>query len=143
MLAEEINQVFDKALGLKEGEVIRISCASRSEQDSTRAQLYRVRKTYCARIPSPINISISRLTHTDKAVEHFGGNKYFVVLKRVENQAVEIIAKDGTTTPLHTTITQPQNDLETQRIINLMREDGFSEEEIDEHFAGKPEEETS
>lgn len=135
MLAEEINRLFDQALTMRPGQTIRIACTSRSEQDSTRAQLYRVRKTYLSKALSPVNISIARFT--DKKSDPADNQpKHYVLVKRETAQVVELVNEDGTTTPLvFPSTSKREMTSDDERLVAIMRSDGLSEEEIEEYFA--------
>lgn len=135
MLAEEINRLFDQALTMRPGQTIRIACASRSEQDSTRAQLYRVRKTYISRALSPVNISIARFTDR-KSDPANNQAKHYVLVKRETVQTVELVDEDGTSTPLvFPSKIKREMTSDDERLMAIMRSDGLSEEEIEEYFA--------
>ena len=111
------NKLFDESLALKEGDAIRISCSSRADQDSTRSQLYRVRRNYEKHNPET-GVIIQRATYK---------TGFFVILQLSPTQVIEHVSAQGYTQPLFQAATPAT---EQARVGQLMRDDGYSEEDI-------------
>ena len=121
------NKLFDDSLGLQPGASIRISCVSRADQDSTRAQLYRVRRNF-EKSHSTSGVIIQRVTD-DRG--------FAIIISLPAEPVIEHIGENGEATQL--SFTQPHHSVATEqgRVAQLMRSDGYSEEDIASMLEGE------
>jgi hypothetical protein len=133
MTNTEIRAIFDSAIALPEGQHIRIPCPSRSEQESTRVQLYKQRSTYKRNLgDNAVQLSISRVTLNTTAAQLAGGRYFVTITPYTAKSKIVVVGEDGKETELSIT---PAHELEStmtaeqQRAVEFMVADGWHREE--------------
>lgn len=135
----EAQQIFDNVLTLKYDEEMELTFPLDSAAESFRSALYRERKNWALKTDSKDQISITR---------DYGGFPFKLVIAKVPGMMSAVVKKpDGSTTdfsfkerekpPVLIEPFMAKTELERQK--DLMRNDGMSEEEIEDYFEGDKE----
>ena len=133
-------QVFDEAIELKPGQSILFSTSSRGHMNSLRVLLSRERKRFLERINPEFDIIIS--------TKVISSNYHVIITKSPLPSAPVLISSDGEVIKTLDMQQQPPVEVVTataeemqdkERIAALMRQDGISEEEIEDYFRSEPE----
>ena len=124
-------EVFDKAITLQDGESLLVPCNDLRQQESLRVSLAYHRRLYLDRSSANFDILVSKTLQEGRA---------FISLSKVPRiTSGFIVSKDGTarvTSLKPDPISQVGREaLEVSRIRQAMKEDGMTEEEIDNYFA--------
>jgi hypothetical protein len=132
----EAQQIFDTVLNLKYGEIIELEFPITEAADSFRSALYRERKNWAKSTGSKDQINITR---------NYGHFPFTLEVSKVPGMmSAKIKKSDGTTSeitfteeveekPVYTpTPIVEKTELDRQK--DLMRNDGMSEEDIEEYF---------
>jgi len=124
-------EVFDKAITLQDGESLLVPCNDLRQQESLRVSLAYHRRLYLDRSSANFDILVSK-THQE-------GRAFISLAKVPRITSGFIVSKDGTA---RVTSLKPdpvssvaREALEVSRIRQAMKEDGMSEEEIDDYFS--------
>lgn len=135
MSAAIVKRIFDEAMGLKFGESILIPCYTDGQRESLRVSLYRQKKILEDKGLVDFEIAVSKETTTEARflrVTKVQKIKTMIVQKRNKPDKVMMI-KEIVEDPLHSDeVSLPLQD--TERLRKAMKEDGMTEEEIEEYF---------
>ena len=128
-----IKELFDKAVEMDEGKSILIPVHDKGQQDSLRVALSRQRKVYLESKP-PLDIIVSNVTNQ---------SGFFVRLTKVKRITEYVIMSENGETEYHSLddlespmIPPPTASNSDDRIRKLMKEDGYSDEDIEAHLKG-------
>ena len=123
--------LFDKALLIDMGSTFVIPCYNKQHMESVRVMLSRQRTIFQNSASVDFDILVSRMTEN---------NKFFVTLKKVPRLSTGmIIGRDGSITEVDLDAKDPVEDvvtetIELERVKAKMREDGYSEDEINKQL---------
>jgi hypothetical protein len=134
-------ELFDMSLNLQMNETLLIPAYNKGHQESLRVSLSYNRRLFVENTLADYDIIISKLTKND-----MGSSKYYVKLQKLPRITTGIIiAPDGSMREASLNKDDPLGrigDLTTHdenvRIRNAMKEDGYTDNEIDAYLASKP-----
>jgi hypothetical protein len=135
MIGITAREILDTAITLNEGEKIVTKCNNFQEMESLRTNLYKARKALLK-----IHRTLAYSLYISR--ERTDDNYLVTVTKERSVSNVVIIGEDGSVKPFERIESAVvEGETEEQRMARLMKEDGFSEEEIDNALAEKGEDE--
>lgn len=126
--------IFDKAVGINAGETLMVPCHDFRQQESMRVALAHQRRYFLDKSNANFDILVHKKIHD--------GKPYISISKVPRITTGFIISKDG---EVKTTSLEPEPEdnsvtsgiIELARIRAAMKEDGYTEEQIDEYLAGE------
>ena len=123
-----VKRAVDKAFTMKEGETIVIPCNSFRQMELIRVQCYKERKRLVkayGKLAESIDVRREILKLED------GSESYAVHLTKGVQVEAFVLTKDGKVEELRTEpVASELEPVDTERMKQLMKEDGFSDEEI-------------
>ena len=128
----DYQKLFDSSLDLDIGESIKIPVISKAHQDAVRVSLARQRRIFVSSFSPDFDILVRCLTIARK--------RYVLLTKVPKPDDIVIIKKDGTETKLNKPSSNAFKGVKHQleelaRMKKLMKEDGFSDQEIEDFIA--------
>jgi hypothetical protein len=125
-------EVFDRAITLKEGETLLVPCHDHRQQESLRVALAYQRRAFLSQADTNFDIISSKVTRE--------GKPFVAISKAPRITTGFVISKDGniSTTSLKPAPGAVDTDIiELARMKAAMKEDGYTDAQLQEHLAGK------
>ncbi len=142
-MATKAKEIFDAILAMKPGESMIIPSVSKKHRESVRVGLYKERAKWQESCQSDNDVLLEQITYTDKAKN----TVYATKAELVQAPTMPfIISKDGdiSVVKLGGIDCMPEAEeaplSEEQRMRELMKQEGKSQEEIDDFFDERKEE---
>jgi hypothetical protein len=123
-----VKEVFDKAVELSSGEKIVIPLPSSIQRESLRTALFRERRAWKEKMNPTCDILIQR--------GQLQKNPTVILTKTEDAPPALLMDKDGNITGVMAESVSNIKPDDTDRIVEAMKADGFTEEEIEDFLKG-------